>query len=393
MKENKTVIFLGSPLPEKMVGQYSTLSFNTADNIAQNVMIKGLHAHYGSKLTVVTELSKKYPQDIDLHNGVKALVITSNDSNRLTYYFSLMINYTRTLNDILKYNHTASDIVIVTRGAYIFVALAALLARIRYGAKWVPFIITTVEVPEYGFPLNIISKMSRWTSRRADGVITYVAKTAKDYMPGKPFIEIVYSIDEKLIQLYKKSRPKEVGKFTIAYTGSLSNTYNFDYIIESIIKTGTMFHWVFAGTGPHSERIKDMAADDNYDVDYLGPISNLEAIKLQKSCQLLLCPRGGSLSMAGQYYSKYAASGKLIEYLCSGTPILASDVPSTLEQIKPFITFEKGQEAEQFISDILDVKENYAEKLRIAKEGQRYAFRYFNASYQNSKVYDFLESL
>ena len=393
MNSKKRVIFVGSPLPENLVQQYRTLSFNTADNIAQNVMVKGLLNNYGNNLTVISESSEKHPDELDLGYGIKASMISSNGSNKALYYLSLMVNYARKLNEVLKHEDGTHEVVVVTRGSYIFIALPVLIARLKYGVKWVPFIITTVEVPEYGFPYNIVSKMSRWTSKRVDGVIAYVAKTARDYMPGKPSLEIVYSIEDKLIKLYKEHQPKTSKKFTISYTGSLSNTYNFNYVIDAISKTNNRYHWVFAGGGQYADRIKEMALNNKYDIDYLGPISNIEVIRLQKSSNLLICPRGGNPSKTNQYYSKYAASGKLIEYLCSGTPILASDVPSTLDKIKPFMSCEDGQTAEQFIRDIENIEQDYKNKLKIAKKGQQYAFKYFTADYQNKNIYEFLESL
>lgn len=390
---NKKVIFLGSPLPDEMIDGYQTMSFNMADNIAQNVMIKGLYEYYKENLIVVTELSKEYTDYLELGNGIRASVIRSSDSNKIFYYLSLFVNYMKKLNTILKQSNRDREIIVVTRGSYIFIALPIIILRLRYRLKWVPFIVTTVEVPEYGFPLSIISKMSRWTTKKADGMITYVRKTAQDYMPGKPFLEIAYSIDDELVDLYKKYEVGRSGKFTISYTGSLSNTYNFNYIIDTIRKTGNIYRWVFAGTGVYADKIIDLSNNRKYDVEYLGYISNVDAIKLQKSSHLLLCPRGGSVSKSSQYYSKYAASGKLIEYLCSGTPILASDVPSILEEIKQFITSETGQSPDHIKRDLKSIEMSYMGKEKIAQRGQAYAFKHFNAKYQNKRICDFLESL
>lgn len=392
VKNNKKIIFIGSPLPEKMIDEYHTMSFNMADNIAQNVMVKGLHQYYGKNLTVISELSKEYIGDLDLGYGVKAKLISSNGSNKILYYLSLLVNYTRKLNTILKQIDKNTEVIVVTRGSYIFIALPVILARLRFKLKWIPFTITTVEVPEYGFPFNIVSKMSRWTTKRADGMITYVAKSARDYMPGKPFLEMAYSIDDKLIELYKEYKSKRPKKFTIAYTGSLSSTYNFEYIIEAIRKTGDTYRWVFAGTGLYSDQIGQLASDGRFDVNYLGAVSNIDAIKLQKSSHLLLCLKGGDGTKMNQYYSKYAASGKLIEYLCSGTPILLGDIPAFSEKNKSFTTCEQNQRSFQLVTDIESIRLGYNNKLKLAKKGQQYALKHFNAAYQNRSVYEFLES-
>ena len=393
----KKIIYLGSPIPEDAIDKYKTLSYNMADNIAQNSLLKGLDEFYAGDLSVVSELSTGNNESLILDTGIAARVVKTNGVNRFLYYLSLLFGYTKTLNHILKQSNIDPnrDTIIITRGAYIYIALPVLLARFRYSKiKWVPFIITTVEVPEYGFPLSIVSKMSKYTAKRADGVITYVAKTAEDYMPDKPFVEIAYGIREQLISLYKKKfKTTRKEKFTITYTGSLSNTYNFKYVIDAIKKTSDRYHWVFAGEGLYADEIKLLASDKKYNVEYMGIVSNKEAIELQKSSHLLICPRGGNPWKVGEYYSKYAASAKLIEYLCSGTPILASDVPSTIDRIKPFITKESHPSADCFVRDIELIEEDYKKRLTKAKEGQEYAFKYFNADYQNKIIYKFLESL
>lgn len=393
MRSNvKHIIFMGNPVPEEEVEKSAVHNVNIADNIAQNAVIKGLAQYYGNKLRVVSVTSKKNPTQLDLKYGVTAETISSSNFHRIFYYLSIAWNYTKKLNAMLK-NGYNTDTVVITNGPYIYMALPAMIARWRHGVKWVPFLIGSVEIPEARFPYNFISKMSRWTAKKADGVITYVANSAIDYMPGKPFVEIVYLIDDALMKIYHESEPKKTKKFTITYTGALTNIYNVDIITDAIEKTGDKYHWVFAGVGQNSEKIERLAADKRYDVDYLGRVSNVEAIRLQKSSHLLLCLRGGDRSKVNQYYSKYAASGKLIEYLCSGTPILAGDIPGFSNKIKPFMTCEKNQQTDQIIRQIDVIVRDYKEKTRLAKEGQKYAFKYFNADYQNKNIYDFLEKL
>ena len=388
----KKIVYVGNPVPEEMVESSKAHNVNIADNIAQNTMIKGLHQYYGKNLTVISVSSTKEPAELDLGYGVTAQTIASSNIHRAIYYLSIARNYTKKLNELLK-DSRGKDTIVITNGPYVYMALPALIARWRYGAKWIPFLIGAVEIPEAKFPYSLISKMSRWTAKKADGAITYVAKSVEDYMPGKPYVEIVYLIDDALMNLYRDGGSKKNKKFTIAYTGALTSIYNIDIVIEVIKKTGTTYRWVFAGVGQYAAEIEQLSRDERYDVEYLGRVSNVEAIEVQKSSHLLLCKRGGVHSKINQYYSKYAASGKLTEYLCSGTPILAGDIPAFSQAIRPFATFEKHQTVDRIIKDLADIKDNYAGKVAQAKKGQDYAFKYFNARYQNKKIYDFLESL
>lgn len=392
MKLNRKIIFVGSPIPESMIEDHHTMSFNTADNIAQLGIVKGLYKYYGDDLTVITELSKSYGSHVNLGDGVEAIVVKSYDTNRILYYLSLMSSYTKILTTTIKAYDKSDEIVIVTRGSYIFIALPVFFVRVIRRVKWVPFIITTVEVPEYKFPLSIISNMSIWTTKKADGIITYVAKTAQDYIPGKPYVEVVYSISEKIIQLYRSHIPKRPKRFTITYTGSLDDKYNTEAIVEAIKKTGRRYRWEFAGTGKDAENIQSLTKDKRYDVHYHGRISNIEVVRLQVNSHLLLCLRRHH-DEVNEYYYKYAASAKLAEYLCSGVPVLASDAPANSEKINKFISLEKSTEVNDIIKDIEMIENNYDSKVKLAKEGQQFAFKHFTADYQNKNIYDFIEGL
>jgi glycosyltransferase involved in cell wall biosynthesis len=392
MKNNKNIIFVGNPVPGTLVDSSRVLNFNIADNIAQNTVIEGLYKNYGKNLTVIAVSPEETPKDLDLGYGVKAVTITSRNSNRIVYYLSIAKNYTKKLNEVLKNNHTKNTIVL-TSGPYIYMALPVLIARWRRGVRWIPFLVGAVEVPEAKFPYSLASKLSRWTVNQANGAITYVARSVIDYMPGRSFVEIFYLIEDKLMDMYHTFQPKRPKKFTITYTGALTSIYNVDIIIDVIKKTGNTYHWVFAGGGQYADIIEKLSLNKKYDVEYLGFVTNVEAIKLQKSSHLLLCLKGGDRTKINQYYSKYAASGKLIEYLCSGTPILVGDIPAFSDNIKPFMTSEKDQTVEQVTRDIAKIKEDYTGKLQLAQKGQKYAFKHCTADYQNKNIYEFLEKL
>lgn len=389
---SKKIIFVGNPVPENIVGTAKVSNINIADNIAQNTVIKGLYSYYGEDLAVISLSPDKSTDILDLGYGVNAHTILNNNGNRIFFYLSLSINYTKKLLEILKSDHRG-EVIVITNGPYIYMALPVLIARLRYKIKWVPFLIGAIEVPEERFPLSLISKLSRWTVKKADGAITYVAKSVIDYMPKKPFVEIVYLIDDKMMKIYREYRSSKPKKFTVTYTGALTDIYNIDTVIDVIEKTGDKYHWVFAGRGRYADEIKKLSLDKRYDVDFGGAVSNIDAIKLQKSSHLLLCLRGGDRSRTNSYYSKYAASGKLTEYLCSGTPILAGDIPAFSETIKPFMTCEKNQTTDKIINDLEEIERSYNKKIKLAKDGQQYAFQYFTSNYQSKNIYEFLEKI
>lgn len=387
----KKIVFMGTPIPLNDIDEYKTITYSPGDNLAQLELIKGLIDNYGEMVVMseVSSLDEKHNFNI---MGQNVVLLYNNKKDRLRYYMTSLVNSTKKLIGFLRKNKL-EEIIVITRGAYVFNYIPIFVARLLgFRVLWVPFVVTSVEVPGESFPFNIISWLGRASAKKADGVIAYVEKTATDYMPGKPFIEIAYTLSEDSVKLYKESNVAKSKKFTIAYTGSLSEAYNFDYIIDTIKETRDKYRWVFAGDGVYGERIQELAEDEVYDVDYLGWVDNKQAIKLQKESHLLISPRLGSKSYVNNYYNQYAASGKLTEYICSGTPILASDVTSTNSDMRQFITPESGQSSTHIINDLEGIVKRYDEKTDLAKEGQEFALKHFTADYQNKKIYEFLES-
>lgn len=390
---NKYTVFIGSLIPEKKINEHKTISFNTADNIAQNTMVDGLHERLGDRLIVITEVSNRRLKYLKLDCGIQARVVQSIGSNRFIYYLSLMYGYTIELLSTLRSIDKDAEVTVLSRGSYIFIAVPILIARLSRRIKWVPFVITTVEVPEYGFPLSLISKMSCWTTSKADGMITYAAGSAHDYMMNKPFLEIIYSVNNKLAKKYNTYAPVKPKKFTITYTGSFSNAYNFEIIFDAIRETGKTYRWVFAGAGQYKSAVEKLARDERYDVDYVGFLDNSGAAEVQMTSSLLISLKGGSNKKINQYYDKYAASAKITEYLYAGVPILASDIPSVHERLRPFLSLMKPKSGHQLVEEIESIRCDYETKNKIAKCGQEYAQKYLSSEYQNKMIWGFLDQL
>ena len=388
----KRIVYIGSAIPESMINRYRTLSFNAADNIAQLTLVQGLKKYYGDSLTVITLVSNYNENTIKLDNELEAYVVKSRHSNRIVYYLSLTYGYVRKVRYVLRSFDPEDNVVILSRGSYVFVYLSIMLAKMYRRVKWIPFIVTTVEVPEYKFPLSMISKLSKWVTPMSDGIITYVARTATDYVPNKPYVKISYAISKKIMSLYHAGADEKPNKFTITYTGSFDDKYNTSAVVDVIRKTGNRYRWEFAGTGKDVEAIIPLTKDRRYDVRFYGLLSQEETVKLQLRSSLLLCLRLYQ-SKANEYYYKYAASAKLAEYLCSGVPVLASNSPSNSKEIKQYMTLEDSVTAASILNSIEEIEKNYSAKLELANKGQAYAIKHFTAEYQNKKIYGFLESL
>jgi len=394
----KPIIFLGNPVPQDHIDTTDRHNnYSVADNIAQNRLLDGLAKHFGKDgLQVITTLPSGKRCEVLLESGITAKAVRNINPNKPVYYISLIFTYTKELLKVLslkKHGDPNGGTIIITSGPYIYVALPVFIAKLFYKLVWVPFLVGSVEVPEAPFPLILISRLSRWTMKKVDATITYVAQSSIDYSPGKPYVEVFYSINDDVLSIYRNYQPQKNSKFTICYTGALSAIYNLDVVLDVIKKTGDKYRWYIVGDGAFAPDFKALAYDPHYDVQFSGNVSNADAAKLQMDADLLLCLKGGKEADYSKYYQKYTASGKLSEYLASGTPCLAGDIPAFSEKIKRFMTCEKLQSADKILEDIEDIIDHYSDKKDLAQKGRKFAFETFHSEYQSKHVAEFLRLL
>jgi len=405
MSSSKYCIFIGNPLPELFLVNTVNKNFAIGDNIAQNELIDGLYNEYKENLSVITiaanfnnpkVLNKKTKkQNIKLDCGVSAVAVGNLNYSRILYFLSLMITYTIALYKIMhsmKKKDRNSKFLVVSNATFAWVTLPVCFAKIFYKICYIPFLIGSVELPELTGISGIISKLSKIMLKISDGTISYVEASSKDYTK-KPYVTILYSLKKEKIQLSEEyiNTKKENDKFTICYTGTLSKVNGIDKLMTLIKKTKGKYRWIICGTGEYKEDFQNLSEDKLLDMKYMGIMDNKEVIKLQNNSDLLILFRSVETNIY-KYYSKYAASGKLVEYLLSGTPIITNNVESISKEIKPYLNFVDYQNINAVIERIENIKNEYKRFEDTADKGREYVKIYANTKYQNKKIIDFLEN-
>lgn len=109
---------------------------------------------------------------------------------------------------------------------------------------------------------------------------------------------------------------------TILYTGALSTKYGIDTLLAAFVAIPNKeYRLIICGDGEAKELIKEKAIEDDR-IKYLGKVSHLKVLKLQKEADLLVNPR----TPEGEY-TNYSFPSKTMEYLASGTPVLMYRLP------------------------------------------------------------------
>lgn len=385
------LVYIGSVVPSEAVATSGVQNVNISDNIAQNSVISSLYSKYAENLTVITVSRDKTQKNVKLDCGAVADVVHSSGVNRALYYVSIMVNYTKKLWSILREKQDG-PVIVITSGVFIFVALPVFIARFKHKITWIPFLVGAIEIPQEKFPFSLVSKLSRITSKYTNGAITYVANSVIDYMPNRSYVEIPFIINEKTLGIYKNYQPKMNKKTTIVYTGSLIDVYNIETIVKVIRDTGDRYRWVFTGLGNRVPMIEELANDKQFDVAYKGLVDNSEAVRLQMDGDILLCLRGGE-SAIDSYYSRYAASGKLFEYMCSGTPVIVGDIPVINDTFKSYMTVIENVNQDSLKEAIEDILVNRSKKVSLAQSARKYAFKNFTADTSSQKIHNYIDAI
>lgn len=303
---------------------------------------------------------------------------------------------TRCVRRITKAGIAAEDIVIVSYSPTLGFTYPAYRAKKKYGCRFVEILDCGPVFKDRGLQRRLILEIFR----SHDGVITYVAGSARDFAPEKPYVEVFFPVADDLLELFRAAvrdeGPTGVDDRTpvIAYTGHLSDVYQISQVIRLIRKTGRRYRWRFAGYGPLAQELEALAQNPDFDVDFLGLVDITEAARVMTEADLLLCQKGGSVTEFDRYKARYAASGKLTEYLASGTPVLASDIPAFSDQIKPFVHLVSPHAGDDEVIDAISVIFANYEHARVrARQGQEFAFANFSSEVQRRRSLDFIERI
>jgi len=395
------VIYLGTPVPAKFLAATVNRNFEIPENVTQNSLISSLYHRYQRDLYVITVAANfanpsvlngiTRRQAVTLDCGVKAIGVGNLNLGKPLYYMSIIVTYTLQLLRVLI-AHRDKHFLVITGNAHVFTALPVLLAKLFFRLCYVPFIMGTVESPEYTGIWGVVASLTPRLIRSADATFTYVAKSALDYTK-RPYLEIVYSLDEHILQLSNQVETTRSAHkpMTIMYAGTLDDRAGAGILMETIRRSGEAYHWVICGKGKLADAARDLG-DQASNVDYLGVISQEEVITRLCKADLLISLRPSS-NRIFSYYAKYAASAKLTDYLLSGTPVLASDVGSIAKDYRPYLNLVDGDDPATILKSIERIDETYDECLRKAQLGREFVKLHATSEYQGEKIVAFLDEV
>jgi glycosyltransferase involved in cell wall biosynthesis len=183
---------------------------------------------------------------------------------------------------------------------------------------------------------------------------------------------------------------KRKNEIIIAYSGSFGKKDGLSYLIKAfnlVNKKHNQAVLRLSGTGNDPDQYLLMA--DNSCVEYLGYLDEEEYFEFITSSDILCMTRTGST------YANAGFPFKLGEYLATGNPVIATDVGD----IKRYLV--NGNDAlivqpdniEEIANAMISLIENEQIAKFIGKNGKEKWSKYFNASVNSEKLYNWLLEL
>ncbi len=173
----------------------------------------------------------------------------------------------------------------------------------------------------------------------------------------------------------------------ILYTGSLNPKYGIYDVLQAfkkIDKTDVEL-WICGGYDDVSKI--EQEAKENNRIKFFGYVTREQALKFQRSADLLVNPRPNN-----EEFVKYSFPSKTMEYMASGKPVLMHRLAGIPEEYDKYLNYFTGEDSELMAKDFENVLyDNNEECVKKAQLGKQFILNEKNSKAQTLRLIEFLE--
>lgn len=198
---------------------------------------------------------------------------------------------------------------------------------------------------------------------------------------------IKYTVVEGIATI-PESKPRVAQKTkTFLYAGGIKEEYGVVDLVKAFCKINdSQWNLDIYGDGPDLDCIKEMAKDHS-NVNIMGAVSNSVVIKAQAQASVLVNPR------KNQPFTKYSFPSKIMEYMSSGTPMMAYKLDGMPDDYDGY--YYRIEESENGISEmiqhIINLPSN--ELIEMGEKARLFVEKNKLPKAQVQKIVDLLNSL
>lgn len=272
----------------------------------------------------------------------------------------------------------------------------AFVQSIKYVKQINPDIKTCIIVPDLPLYMNTTNKKSYIYSYLKNHDIRKISKSLL-YIDG--FVLLTKYMSEALgVNNYvivegiamESNIPTSISKNTdnnvkvILYTGTLNEKYGILNLINAFHAIDDPnYKLVICGYGDSLNKINEAIINDKR-IIYKGLISNDEVRKLQAEATVVINPRQNI-----EEFTKYSFPSKNLEYLSSGTPLIAYKLDGIPDEYDNYIYYVDDNTVEALKNKIVEVCMKSTQELYLfGQEARRFVLNEKNHVKQTQKVLD-----
>ena len=267
--------------------------------------------------------------------------------------------------------------------------------RLIYAKRISPSVKTCMIVPD----LPLYMRMSAgwlyrsmkflenwWICRNLHKIDAYVLLT--EYMNEALKVDR-YCVMEGIASCDFRKRHEDESCRIVLYTGTVDRKYGISDLLEAFhrIKDPDLRLYI-CGAGDGQSLIEEMARNDGR-ISYFGQLSRDEILEYQSRAALLVNPRRNT-----EIFTRYSFPSKTLEYMASGTPLVAYKLDGIPNEYDPYIHYVKENTVESLREAMEQVLRYSPQKRReIGENARRFVMEHKNAAVQTEKILELLHGI
>lgn len=399
------ICFFGGLYPDKYYSEIFLKSKKGLQNAANNLqwsIINGLEANTSEPVKIINLMfigsyPRKY-KDMMIKEFNFQHSINSSNKNLGFINLSLIKEFSRLIS-IKKYiknnkKSLSNKVILLYSIQSVWLTAAKMIKKLRLDSHIcmiVPDLPNFMSM-EYDnrvlyrlYKKYLVRKTNKFT-KYLDSFV-YLTEEMKFYFDlKKPYtvVEGMKSID--LLNEKQMTRYIDKEKKTIVYSGSLTKKYGVLDLLEAFMTIqDNNYSLVICGEGETKDLISEYTKKDNR-MEYLGLLKKEEVIFLQQHATVLVNPRKND----GEY-TKYSFPSKIIEYLSSGTPVIAYKLDGIPNEYDEYIYYINTASTNNMAAKIIEICEKpISERFEFGLKARNFILEKKNPKVQTKKIIDMI---
>lgn len=173
----------------------------------------------------------------------------------------------------------------------------------------------------------------------------------------------------------------------ILYAGTLHEKFGVMNLVKAFqLIDAPDYRLVICGIGDSADAIRKAAEKDSR-ISFLGQLPRAEVLEWQKRVTVLVNPRQNN-----EDFVKYSFPSKILEYLSSGTPVVAYKLDGIPAEYDRYIQYVEDDSIETLMNKLIGVCELAEEERKeMGRRGRLFVLSEKNRDVQTKKIIELIE--